>query len=276
MKKLYFLLFPFLLMAQTHRFIYEVQSKSDSMSNHYEKYYMVLDINPTEVKYYPYSYLVEDSINKSTGKNGIHQVDKPVLKRLLGSDENFNYAILFDSYLRYSTKDKMIWNIKPDTKSIKNLKFQKATIQFGGRNWDAWFLLDNDFSEGPYKFHGLPGIISELNDSENNFIFTLLKMQTLSKTYDSTLFVEKFVTNKPKKITEENYIKRKIKYYKSPYKIYEQYFKKNRMWDAELYIDGKKIESLQQLRLLEQKVQDAIRKKNNPIERDKAIDYSKI
>ena len=55
-------------------------------------------------------------------------------------------------------------------------KLQKATTDFGGRKWTAWFTTEIPYSEGPYKFKGLPGLVVELSDSENNFQFELVKI----------------------------------------------------------------------------------------------------
>lgn len=34
-----------------------------------------------------------------------------------------------------------------------------ATTQFRGLTYTAWFALDIPINEGPWKFHGLPGLI---------------------------------------------------------------------------------------------------------------------
>lgn len=65
MKKLFlFLLFSILGNAQTHRFIYEFKFKEDSTTQNFRKENMVLDVNPTDVKFYSYGYVENDSINK--------------------------------------------------------------------------------------------------------------------------------------------------------------------------------------------------------------------
>lgn len=52
-----------------------------------------------------------------------------------------------------------------------NNQLQKAKTFFGGRYWEAWFSNDTPLQEGPYKFKGLPGLIYEMRDSKNNFIY---------------------------------------------------------------------------------------------------------
>ncbi|WP_435522983.1 hypothetical protein [Chryseobacterium indoltheticum] len=68
MKKLILLLFPFILSAQTHRFIYQFHYKLDSTAKEFAKENMILDINPDDVKFYPYSYAETDSLNIIRGQ----------------------------------------------------------------------------------------------------------------------------------------------------------------------------------------------------------------
>jgi len=55
------------IQAQTQRFIYEMQFRMDSLKENYEKISFALDVNPKDVKFYEFSYLKADSINKSRG-----------------------------------------------------------------------------------------------------------------------------------------------------------------------------------------------------------------
>ena len=65
------------------------------------------------------------------------------------------------------------WQIHPETQSIVGYPSQKATTRFGGRNWVAWFTVDIPFSDGPYKFAGLPGLITRLESEDEECIFDL-------------------------------------------------------------------------------------------------------
>ena len=50
---------------------------------------------------------------------------------------------------------------------------QKATTEFGGRKWNAWFTTDLPFQDGPYKFNGLPGLIVKIEDDGGNYSWEL-------------------------------------------------------------------------------------------------------
>jgi len=60
----------------------------------------------------------------------------------------------------------MNWQIESETKRISSFLVQKATIKFRGRSYEAWFAPEIPISIGPWKFHGLPGLILEIYDQE--------------------------------------------------------------------------------------------------------------
>jgi GLPGLI family protein len=51
----------------------------------------------------------------------------------------------------------------------------KAELDFEGDI--AWFAEKIPFNDGPYKFKGLPGLILEIEDSKENHIFLLQKIE---------------------------------------------------------------------------------------------------
>lgn len=65
------------------------------------------------------------------------------------------------------------WQLSGDTATISSYKAQKATCTFGGRSWIAWFSPEIPYSDGPYKFNGLPGLIINIHDTHNHYVFEL-------------------------------------------------------------------------------------------------------
>jgi len=65
------------------------------------------------------------------------------------------------------------WEIHSEQDSIAGYWSQKATIDYNGRSYVAWFTNAIPISDGPYIFHGLPGLIVRLYDSQNHYTFTL-------------------------------------------------------------------------------------------------------
>ena len=62
-------------------------------------------------------------------------------------------------------------------KIIEGHQLQKATLNFSGRNWVAWFSRDLVISNGPDIFSGLPGLIFEIYDSTNSYHFNLIGLK---------------------------------------------------------------------------------------------------
>lgn len=271
MKNLLLFFLPLLFSSQTHRFIYEFQYKSDSLATELQKENMVLDINPDEVKFYPYSYAELDSLNKvRTSKSFAWDDGLPAVIRKRNSNINMNYVLAGDFYVLQS-KDEILWKLSNETKNVQNYTLQKATANFGGRNWTAWFNKEIRLNEGPYKFRGLPGLVFEVQDDRRNFVFNLLKSQKFDKTYDTSDFLESFAGRKPIPITQKIYEKKLLEQYNDPLKGMREGFKENP--EVRYSFMGIRITRLEQFKELTEMAQKRVRQDNNPIEIDKAVKY---
>jgi len=69
------------------------------------------------------------------------------------------------------------WNIHNEFRDIGSFNAQKATTSFRGRNYIAWFVSEVPISIGPWKFHGLPGLILEIKDEELGVQFLFSSIQ---------------------------------------------------------------------------------------------------
>lgn len=273
MKKLILLLFPLLFSAQTHRFIYQFHYKLDSTATELAAENMILDINPDDVKFYPYSYAETDSLNIIRGQRRSRWDDHlPAVIRKKDSFENTSLILLNDLFSLKST-DKMNWKLLNDTKVDGQYKLQKATTTFGGRNWIAWFSKDVNLSEGSYKFRGLPGLIFEIEDDKKNFIFKLSKSMKLPKTYDAK-FLDSFIGKKPIPVSEKIIAKKQLELYNNPLQDIAESFKSNTNSENTYYVMGVQIKSVDQIKGMSDESRKTMLKENNPIEIDKAIKYT--
>lgn len=83
---------------------------------------------------------------------------------------------------------KFDWKLTDETKTIQNFKCTKATVDFRGRQYIVWFTTDIPVSFGPWKFHGLPGLILEVHDVDDLFAWSATKIKypiQIEKTLDA-------------------------------------------------------------------------------------------
>jgi GLPGLI family protein len=73
------------------------------------------------------------------------------------------------------------WQLQGDTATINGYKAQKATCDFGGRSWVAWFSPEIPYNDGPYKFNGLPGLIVKIGDTREHYVFGLITIKKPEK-----------------------------------------------------------------------------------------------
>lgn len=77
------------------------------------------------------------------------------------------------SKFKYNEKVNLKWQILNDTLTINSYKCNKATTNYSGREYIAWFTKEIPISNGPYKFTGLPGLIIKIYDTKNQHLFKL-------------------------------------------------------------------------------------------------------
>lgn len=217
--KLLFLLLPFLCVAQTYQYTYVLTYKQDTLQERKDKLRACLEIDTSEkaVRFFEKTTAEYDSLIVNEGKSAhITSNFYIAVKKKLNEERYDNFLYVNPNYYTFSTTDKMDWKLEQETKTIDGYEVQKATTSFGGRHWTAWFCKDIPFFEGPYKFHGLPGLIFEVYDSQNYFHFLLQKGQKISWKSNSDRVTEKLYGVPAIKISEKQFIKLKLDFYNHP------------------------------------------------------------
>ncbi len=105
------------------------------------------------------SFIIKDYNNKKS----FFQGNSPFLK-----DKNAYYT---------DTLYPMKWTVTGISKKIDQYTCFKAFSIFRGRAYSAWFTPDLAFSEGPWKFGGLPGLIMELYDEEKAIYYKFISLE---------------------------------------------------------------------------------------------------
>lgn len=257
--------------AQTHRFIYDITYKKDSTSNVLTKENYILDISTNETKYYTYDFFVADSLinNNIPFPKDMKLNTSDIVIHKNNSNEYFQYDLLENTVLQLQMPANQKWNLSTEKKKVQDINLQKAVTSWGGRNWTAWFSNEIPFQEGPYKFHGLPGLIVEIYDDRNNYHLQLVKSEKIMNEEENQFIEMSKKMSIP--ITWEKYKSTKLKYYESPIS-----FIKNSAGNSEQFFlnDGTVVNS-KNSKELNERLRNSIRKYNNPIELDKIITYPK-
>lgn len=80
---------------------------------------------------------------------------------------------------------KIKWKIHKDSvKSIGDYSCIRATADFKGRSYEAWFSPEIPLNSGPWKLRGVPGLILEASDKAGKIKFVATKISFSQKKVD--------------------------------------------------------------------------------------------
>lgn len=181
--------------AQNKRFTYEYRFIPDSTNvGDIKTEMMNLDVADSGSKFYSYTAYHSDSIMRadlekqlaSTGTMNVKtdarkgSVRYSISKKYPKYEVFLHNRILRDQY-KVADDRKIDWKISSEKQKIGEWNTQKAEADFGGRKWVAWFAADIPIQDGPYKFHGLPGLIVKLEDQTKSHVFNLQAVKNISE-----------------------------------------------------------------------------------------------
>ncbi|SEW10737.1 GLPGLI family protein [Chryseobacterium wanjuense] len=278
MKKLVIFLAFFLGMAinaQNQRFVYEYKFVSDSTKKDESKTeLMFLDVAKKGSKFFSRNLFVSDSLLQVQNKGGNRDFSK-IKFGMIGFkvEKSYpDYKVIFfnrldmDEYKVYDER-KLNWKILPDKEKIGEFNAQKAIADFAGRKWIAWFVSDIPIQDGPYKFHGLPGLIVKIEDETKSHSFVLKEIKNLKQN-------EEWISEEKKQrlgtlitLSQEKYKKQFLDNRNNPTKGIRQLMASGRkvmMTDE----NGKQMDVEEMLRNQERKVKEENAKNNNLLELD--------
>lgn len=278
----FFVLISNLFIAQNQRFSYQYQFVKDTLNKQeITKELMNLDIVKEGSTFYSRDVYVSDSIMNAYFENqikttGSMNVDTKIMSqrkgtvryRIIKDYPDFKIASVLNigiDYYKVSDDRKLIWKILPDRQKIGDFNTQKATTEFAGRKWEAWFSSELPFQDGPYKFHGLPGLIIKLEDRTKTHQFELIGVSKFTPTSEKTS--EFIVKNKEIEINQKQYKKMYLENRNDPSKVMRQAVANGaiiQMNDS----NGNKISTAEMIKKREQNSKSKNAKDNNIIEID--------
>ena len=175
------LLISNIFFSQNQQFIYEYKYISDStQKQNIENEIMILSIGKEKSEYFSQSAYAVDSVLSENFKRGINSMPPNKIityTRVIKKNSSYDNLDFFENIdnKRYNINQEihLQWELSNETLLILNFKAQKATTQYGGRKWIAWFCKEIPIPNGPYKFGGLPGLIVKLEDDTKSYIWEL-------------------------------------------------------------------------------------------------------
>lgn len=130
-----------------------------------------------------------------------------IIKSKKGEISVFDYGASALTKVQYDDFfDKPNWQLQEGTDTVAGYDCQKATLNFRGRNYTAWFTTEIPISEGPLKLFGLPGLILKVEDSEKLFSFVMIGL-----TQPKQIMPYQVAKSEYLKISREDYRKQVLK-----------------------------------------------------------------
>lgn len=197
MRILYLLIFTFTVFSFAQIRI----SYSFSEKQNYETlvWDMNLDIIDGKTTFYNADFL-DDKYIKYTPNTSLLQI---LLRKTSDTNNELFVGYSTNEIFKIKSNDMLKWTLTNEQKKDNDYTLQKATTSFAGRNWIAWFCRDFPFSEGPFKFNGLPGLIFEVKDREDLFSFQLTEIKKITKDDKiSFFFTRSILTSLGQNLTE--------------------------------------------------------------------------
>ncbi|MCK0205397.1 GLPGLI family protein [Ornithobacterium rhinotracheale] len=163
----------------------------------------ILQIGENILKFTDRAILKNDSLQETFAKKGVTDTNDLYKVRAITNMAGFDTNVFNDlktkqttiqnalilSGLEYTIPTPQLkWQLQKDQKEILGFAVQKATTSYGGREWVAWFAKDIPLSYGPYLFGGLPGLILEMHDTEDEHHFTAIAMSTTPRPFYKRIY----------------------------------------------------------------------------------------
>lgn len=276
-----------------NRFFYELSFKPKQDSTRIDKVMTILDITSKKSIYQDYTLSSQDSIIKVA----VEEMEKSKawkdMSKMIRMPK-FTYKIsksypeMKQEYIDrislnlfgYEENIKFNWKILNEKEKIGEYNTQKATTEFGGRKWTAWFSTDIPFPDGPYKFNGLPGLIIKIEDSAKDYAWNLSGNKKISN-YEELSYSEKInakygMSSQVTTTTKEKFDKSYGSYKQDPMREFRSHVTPEM---SNMKMPGSDITIGEMMKKQEKLAKDFFNANDNPIEittKVKVVDLQKV
>lgn len=107
------------------------------------------------------------------------------------------------------------WELTDSVTNVLGYECHGARCRFRGREWTAFYTEDIPLSEGPWKLHGLPGLIMKASDDKGHYTFECIGIKSKA---DRPITIYKVPFNNVKR---SEYYDTRHRYEVNPYAYFE-------------------------------------------------------
>lgn len=171
-------------------FLYRLNCQHDTISKRSATAIMVLRVGDSTSIFYSQGKFERDSLARiASNYRELRAIDDSIRSRygILSATyyltKNFGNSQLefvdniVQLYKYTESLPTIEWQFTDERKLVLDYECQKAVCEYGGRTYEAWFAPDIPISDGPWKLHGLPGLILEAYDTQHHYEFDFLGMR---------------------------------------------------------------------------------------------------
>lgn len=128
------------------------------------------------------------------------------------SEKIYYSKTLFPNYLLKDDSYTINWTLVNQYKDILGYKCQKATSDFRGRSYEAYFTTEIPIRNGPYKFDGLPGLVLEVNSTDGAVSYKAVNITEVSQQIENPFTNLQYISWEQFKKAYNDYFHRMINY----------------------------------------------------------------
>lgn len=217
------------LAAETMEFVYDYRFCVDTtgmLEDNYVSDNMLLQIESEGMsKFSSYKNLTVDSILMRSSQEQI------VEAAMDGKLSNGEFMTIYKNYpagrlthtekicqdwFRYEEDmPQLDWEFTDSTTTVLGYECQGARCKFRGREWTVFFTEEIPLMDGPWKLHGLPGLIMTATDKDGHYTFECIGIKSKA---DRAITIYKVPFNKTDR---RGYYDTKHRYDVNPYAYFE-------------------------------------------------------
>ena len=160
---------------------YECRTQNDEAAPVTDKMQVVVQVGRTVTKSMPYSvYRQRDESEEADVAADYQEAYVHIPTVWMGYPEGqvtVREFIFPHEYEGYELTPNIAWALSEDTMTVSSYLCQQATATFRGVEWHVWYTEEIPSSAGPWRLHGLPGLIVKAESKAHSFSIAKLTQE---------------------------------------------------------------------------------------------------